>query len=132
MLHSFTACIARTARALIAGLLLWCLWCHATIESACAQSRTDTEETSDTAPSQRGEADLVDALAWSEHLASRYYRDAQRRASARHWLIPKIEDIGHVVTSEGFKMLETKASKQAHLLPKLSLNTVGATVRVRF
>ncbi len=62
--------------------------------------------------------------------------DARRRLRKRHWVFPAIRDISRVVTHNGVVLVRPKPQQPldatARIIPTLSLNTVGAKLRISF
>lgn len=62
--------------------------------------------------------------------------DARQRQNKRHWVFPTIRSISRVVTHNGVVLVrptpEQPLDATARILPTLSLNTVGAKLRISF
>jgi hypothetical protein len=62
--------------------------------------------------------------------------DARQRQNKRHWVFPTIRSISRVITHNGVVLVRPKPEQPldatARIIPTLSLNTVGAKLRISF
>ena len=104
------------------------------IPASTETSATATTDEAGAAQGQSPQGSLPDAIvvpmSTQAFLASQC-EEARKLSMSRHWLFPTIYSLGGVMTRDGLVMNLDEQS-EAHFLPTLSFDIVGARVHVNF